>query len=684
MILNTIQAVKNKQEEKKSNFSKAGRYLFYLLILLIIAITLCEINGWSFLRQPAEKFLSQKLQRTVVLRAPFKLHVIGGIKLELGGLYISAPSNFDADYLLDSKNVKLSLRYIDIIQLKPKQALRLQSLYVGSMDAKLIRNSDGHATWQFESDDSSAKPNPVFETLVIKNGTARFDDPITHSALDLSFNTTEGSTINKLASQLMIKGQFRKKSLIAKIATNGFLPIAAQDATSVPITTSLWLDYGNIHVDFKGMASDLLGTQNIQGMFNIQGASLGVLGDLLDTPLPTTDPFKLNGSIKKEGVFWFINVAKASIARSRLSADLRYDPRSSKPLLSGKLSGSQLFLADLAPAFGTKTEYGSPSQKRAGHVIPDRPIDLPALNKMNMQIRVDLAYIDLGTAFNHPISPFKADLSIEEGQLSLKNIVAKTADGSLSGLISVDAHMDNANQVNEPVANPTPKWKIDLTWRNINLEKWLKISEIRKQDAKNKGEKSLPPAYVTGQLSGRTTLSGTGNSTAKLLGSLDGNVAMVIQNGSISRLVIEMLGLDLAQSLGLLIKGDEAVPLQCAVLDWRANQGLLTPTVAVADTPVTQVLMNGNLNLATESLDLTLTAKPKNISPLTARSPIQITGTLSEPKVSPKSGPIAARLAGGLALMIINPLAAILPFIDLGGSPTEAPCKQIYSDFKKP
>jgi len=684
--------IAKKSSETRPSVLSGTKVLLSLLIASLLAISACEIAGWPFLRAPAEKLLSTNLERTVRLDAPFKLHLIGGIKLYLGGLYIAAPAGFSTAYLVDAKNAELKLRYRDLIQFKSTQAFRIQSLRVDDIDAKLLRHADGHATWQFKNDDSPSRPIPIIETLIVKNGRAQFDDAITQSDLNMSFNTNEGANDNTPTSHVLVNGKFRQKPLNGKINTDGFLPIATQDTSSPAITTTLWLDYGGIHADFKGTASDLFGKQDIKGAFNIRGASLGILGDLVNIPLPTTDPFKLSGNIEKDDVIWLVNVASATVGRSSLSGDFRYDPRPVRPVLTGALRGSQFYLADLAPAFGTRNEDGSKSRKRADHAIPDRPIDLPSLNKLDAQIKVDLTYLELGNAFNHPISPFKADLAIKNGKLTLSHIDAKTADGSLSGLISVDAHGANVNVNSDtkpapddkPITGIQPEWKIDLAWNNINLEKWLRVSEERKENARNKGKKNTPPAYVTGQLNGKTNLYGTGNSTSQLLGSLDGDIAMVIQNGSISHLIIEVLGLDIFQGLGMLISGDESLPMQCAVMDLKATKGLIEPTVAMIDTPVTLVLIDGNLSLAKESLNLKLTAKPKNMSPLTARSPIHVTGTFSNPKASPEGGPIAARVLGGLALAIINPLTAILPFIDTGDSSLESPCKQSLSSLKKP
>ncbi len=90
--------------------------------------------------------------------------------------------------------------------------------------------------------------------------------------------------------------------------------------------------------------------------------------------------------------------------------------------------------------------------------------------------------------------------------------------------------------------------------------------------------------------------------------------------------------------------------------------------------------MDGNINIAKETLDLRLLAKPKNISPLTVRSPIHITGTFKNPSFSIEKTPIVMRLVGSIALAFVNPLAAILPFLD-AGSNEPSPCKASLAEF---
>lgn len=673
----------------KKKFSLV-KFLLILFSAAILAVIICETLGWPFLREPAERFASKQLERTVRIEQPFNLKLVGGVKLNVGGLYISAPKEFDAPHFIDTKNIALNLRYSDLFNFKKSNQLRIKSLRVNQIDAQLLHRQDGASTWQFNADPNKPdSPFPIVDTLVVQNGSAKILDPQTQIDLAAKFHTDEGH-LNKTASSVIeIQGKFSQKTIKGQLITDGFLPIATHDSASPPISSKAWLEHAGLRADFIGTVSDLFGQHDVKGKLSVKGPSLSVLGKLVNVVLPTTDKFSLSTLIEKNSEVWIANAVSAHVGKSDLNGNFTYDPRPVRPLLKGNLGGKRFFLADLAPAFGTKNSDGSVAKPDNNQVIPDRPLDLPSLNKMDAQIAVNLQYVELGNAFSRPITPLKADLLLDSGKLSLSKIDARTADGSIAGLISIDTHLKDTDLNNDKeLANTTkktalaPTWNINLGWKDIDVEKWLAVSTQPKKQAQSEGKKESPPSYVTGTLNGKTQLTGTGNSTAEMLSSLDGDVSLYIHKGTVSHLIVEALGLDIAQGLGILLTKDNALPMQCAVMDLTAKKGIATPKVALIDTPVTLILIDGNVNIAKETLDLRLAAKPKNMSPFTVRSPIHVKGTFKTPDVSIEKTPIVARVLGGIALAFINPLAAIVPFLDVG-SGEESPCKQSLADFKK-
>ncbi len=667
-------------------FSRLGlfaRISLSALLLLIVVIAIGEVLGWPFLRTPAERFASNQLERSVRLDAPFKARFIGGMRLELGGLYISAPEKFDVPYLVEAENISLKLRYSDILNPDEAEPLRIKSLQVKSISTYLIRNDEGEASWQFKPDeDKEPAPFPRIETLEVNDGNAVVRDALTQADIKVAFDSQEGTAENEPVSKARVEGMFREQKISGEIHTNGLLPIATQEADSPPMESRGWLEYGGVRVDFDGVAADLFGERSINARFWAKGPSLGLVGDLFKIALPTTRAFTFEGNVKKEEDLLLVDITKARVGQSDLTAQFKYDERGKVPLLAGDLKGKRFVLADLAPTFGASNEDGTAAKAREGRVLPNRPLNLPTLNRFDADIKVDLETVDLGSAFRLPISPFRAQLTLDTGNLSLAEIYAKTADGTLSGLIAVDASglPEEKTTVARKPASDTPAWRIDLNWKDINLEKWLQVSQNRKDKAREEG-KDAPVAYVTGTLNGRSKLTGSGESTAALLSSLDGEITTHIRQGTISHLIIEALGLDLAQSLGLIVGGDKSLPMQCAIIGLKSKKGIIKPDVALIDTPVTVILADGNIDMLKEQLDLRLIAKPKNVSPFTVRSPIKVTGSFVDPEVGITAAPIAARVLGSIALSFINPLAALLPFID-PGSESDSSCEEAIKAIK--
>ncbi len=684
-------SIDKKALSRKDGFFNNKSSLFVTLLLAIVSLLVIgEILGWPFLKRPAENYLSSTLQRTVKFTAPLKIHFFGGVHVQTKGIEIGSPKEIKADYFLIAKDFDIKLRYTDLINMPADAPYQIKSLQVAEIQTNLIRNADGFSTWNF-SDEPSLRPFPVFDNLSIKSGKAIYQDTVTAADLVLTFSNQEGQDSELSNSTVAIAGKYAGHPIKGEIETQGLMNTANQFASKSQIKSKMWVDYRDISASYRGYIIDPMSKHELEGNFQVKGPSLALLGTVLGATLPTTNKFDLRGSIKNSDSLWSAILTTANIGNSRLQAELDFDKSKTPALLSGRLHGKKFFLADLAPAFGTKNVEGKAVPPPAGKVLPDRPLNLPSLNLMDADIAIDLSYVDLGNVFNQPISPFKAKLNLQQGRLALNDIEATTAAGSIAGSFFVDAHaMENvakghlsATTVARQYEGKQPIWGTNLSWKNINLEKWIDTTNESLEENNVNQNKH----YITGLLNGSAKLSGEGQSTAKVISTLNGDAKISITKGTISHLAIEFLGLDVAQSLGLILRGDKALEMECAVVAVRAKQGVVTPSIALVDTPVTALVADGNINMANEELDLRLLAKPKNFSPLTLRSPILIKGTFANPETSIDKGPVAAKVAGSIFLGLLNPLAAILPLIDFGEGvdpSTESNCQQSLKGLQLP
>ncbi|MEO8279666.1 MAG: AsmA family protein, partial [Ideonella sp.] len=413
---------------------------------------------------------------------------------------------------------------------------------------------------------------------------------------------------------------------------------------------------GNAQLRFDGSLRGVASLASLNGSFFLSGRSLAAVGDVIGVTLPTTPAFTVRGALDKRDDVWNTRINDARIGKSQLNAALRYDAGSKRRLLEGRVGGSRLLLQDLGPAIGTTQEVdlANPIKKastaRPGRVLPAREFDLPSLRAMDANVLLSFDELDLGTGRLEPLAPMRAHLVLQDAVLTIKDIDARAAAGSLAGVVSLDGR------------KPVAMWHSDLRWKDVRLEKWL---NIKRSDG--------TPPYISGRLDGQSKLDGEGKSTAQILASLNGTLRARVRDGSVSHLLVEAAGLDIAQALGVLIKGDESLPMSCALTELRVDKGVMKPQVMVVDTRDSTVWVDGAISLVDESLDLRAVTSPKDFSPLSLRTPVLVKGTMAAPAISLAAKPLAGKVLAAGLLSLLNPLAALIPLIDTGTADDAAP-----------
>jgi uncharacterized protein involved in outer membrane biogenesis len=174
-------------------------------------------------------------------------------------------------------------------------------------------------------------------------------------------------------------------------------------------------------------------------------------------------------------------------------------------------------------------------------------------------------------------------------------------------------------------------------------------------------------AASAGLVGGAGRLDATGNSVAEMLGSMTGDVVLRMDGGRVSKLLLELADLDVADSAVLWVAGDKSIPVRCLVADFHADDGRMQTQTLVLDSQDTRVDGSGTIDFKNEGLGLRLAARSKRPSLVALRGPIQLGGRFKAPTVRVDATQVTLRAVAAAALgVLLTPPAAILPFIELG------------------
>lgn len=645
---------------------RAWRVLLVTALALLVTVAIGEFVGWPFLAGPLQQLLGQVLDRPVQISPGpgFAVRFVGHPRLRATQVTVAAPGWSDAPHLLLAQDLEVELRWIDLWRVRQGQPLRIHRLQAATLDVHLERQADGRASWTLGRPPAAdAPPTPLPLVGTLRPGRALIHLRDQTQALELQARLTREADRDSAgttgAVQWLLRADGRLRQLPVQIELDASSEPAAAPAEGslAPLYLKLKAHVGRARLDYTGYAHDLLQGVVLDGRFKLQGPSLAAVGDLVGVTLPTTAAFQSRGSVVKQGSRWRVQVDDATIGASRLDGRFVYAGGLRVPLLTGRLGGSRLLLRDLGPVVGVAAAPAPEAAasaaavlrapvKAAPHkVLPGRPFDLGALRAMDAQVEIDIASVDLNTRLLEPLHPLRARLELKGGVLTIGAIDARTAQGRLTGQLGLDGR------------GALALWTADLRWSGLRLEQW-----IRQERA------AAAPPWVSGQLNGRVTVQGRGRSTAEILATLTGTARSDLQGGVVSQLAIEAAGLDLAESLGLLVTGDHALPVTCAVADLVADGGVWRTRTLVLDTPDSTLWVDGTVALDSETMDLRVVVSPRDLSPLALRSPLRLRGSLAHPAVSIDKGPLGRKVATSLLLALLNPLAALIPLIDTGNA----------------
>ncbi|WP_201193621.1 AsmA family protein [Pseudomonas fluorescens] len=670
-----------------------------LVVVLAILVLIIAFFDWNRIKPTLNSKVSEELHRPFAING--NLAVIWRREPDEGGwrawvpwphvvaedLSLGNPDWSKQPQMATLKRVELRLSPLALLA----QRVTIPRIDLTEPNAQLQRLADGRANWTFQFDpkDPNAEPSSWvvdIGSIGFDKGHVTLDDQTLKTQLDLLIDPLgkpipfseivgdkaaktaqdKGSAPQDYAFALKVKGQYHGQKLTGEGKIGGLL--ALQDATR-PFPLQAQVAIADTRVELAGTLTDPLNLGALDLRLKLAGTSLGNLYPLTGVTLPDTPPYATDGHLiaklhEAGGAVFRYEGFNGKIGASDIHGDLAYVASQPRPKLSGSLVSNQLLFADLAPLIGADSNAkqkarGGESKQPADKVLPVEEFKTERWRDMDADVEFT------GKRIVHseklPFNDLYTHLVLTDGALSLEPLRFGVAGGKLDAQIRLNGRT-------EPLEG-----NARLTARGFKLKQLFPTFE--------------PMKTSFGELNGDADISGRGNSVATLLGTANGNLKMLINDGAISRELMELAGLNVGNYVVGKIFGDKEVKINCAAADFDIKSGLASTRLFVFDTENAIIYIDGTANMTTEQLDLTVTPESKGWRLISLRSPLYVRGKFIKPDAGVKAVPLMLRGAGMVALGVIAaPAAGLLALVaPSGGEPNQcAPLLQQMKAGKAP
>jgi uncharacterized protein involved in outer membrane biogenesis len=660
----------------------AGLGVFAILIALVLAFF-----PWDKLRGPLNRYVSDRTGRHFEITRKLDVKLGRTIRILADGIQFANPEWAEDPYLVKAEGAQIDIELLPLF----RRHLVLPRVELRQPQLGLQIEADGRRSWALGRDSGDPRNRPDVGALVVDRGSAHFvatehgADIRTEFAIDGPLTLPKSGTPTAAAAataqmplSFTAKGTWQKDPFTATGRTGNVLYLSAPLQNPFPVEVDAAA--GGTRLRARGTIASLATFDGADAVFDLKGKNLADLYELVGVVLPSTPRYELKGHVSKQGEVWRVRDIDGKLGNTDMKGELAYDRAQKVPHLAGKLRSNWLDFDDLAPIVGLPEQpskaapapqvadaksrgLGALSGNRKTKapadpnrkVLPNTPIDFARLRAMNSEVAYSAAKVTNSRWF--PLERAAMNVRLRDGVLNLDSMNLGIAGGTVAGRVQIDSHSNPAGT------------KVNLNARALELSKLFRDVNLTKTSF--------------GKIHGDIELEGRGNSVAQMLAGSSGNVALLMGRGQISNLLLEIAGLDGAEIIKFLLRGDLNVPVRCAASAFDVKKGLMTSRALVLDTTDTVVYGDGTVNFASESIDLYFRPYPKDMSILTLRSPLKVTGSLGAPHAGPDKGALAERAGLALALGAVNPLLALAATVETGPG-EDANCGAILREAASP
>lgn len=519
----------------------------------------------------------------------------------------------------------------------------IPSLQLDDPNVALQRVSKDKDNWTFKQTEPSAWTLDL-QRLYFYRGEITLKDQVEHIDAKANIDTLEPTAVNDYVMGWKITGTYNGARITGDGKAGALLALKNVDK---PFPLEAKLAVGKTVIRINGTVTKPQELAAIDMRLYLAGASMADLYPLTGITLPKTPEFSTEGHLigvmDKQGGKWTYEKFKGKVGDSDIAGSLVYESKQPRPLLSGTVVSNLLQLSDLGPVIGadsneSKKERGVAANQPAGKVLPVEKFTTERWGSIDADVKITGHKIVHSASL--PIENLDTHLKLQDSVITLSPLKFGVAGGNLIGDIKLDGR------------NNMIKAEAKVSARHLKLKQLFPTFQ--------------PMQASFGEVNGDTSLSGTGNSIASLLATSNGEIKSLINEGTISKLLLEQIGLNIGNIVISKLFGDKQVQLNCMATDLAVTNGLVQTRTFIVDTDDAVMYVTGTVDLAKEQLNLTIKPETKGLRIVSLRAPLYVTGEFANPKVGVDTGVLALKAGSAVALAVVAPVTALLPLINVG------------------
>ena len=614
-------------------------------VLTISLVVFFALFDWNYLRGPIGRYASTRLDREVRITGDLDVKIFTWTpRITANGITVRQPTWGPKGYMAEVQKLTVEVKLMPLL----KGDVVLPLLAVDRPVVDLRRDASGRANWDFGKKDKKKEPAklPPIQHFIINDGRLNFSDAKRDLHFSGTVSTSERSDRNSSSAfQMRGDGTINKEPFSMRV-TGGPLVNVRPDR-AYPF--NLDIRAGATHATASGSIPKPFDLGNFRLAMTLTGPDLADVYRITGITMPNTPPYRLRGNVTRDEAIWRVRKMAGRVGDSDLGGSLTITTGRERPHVEADLFSRSLDFDDLNAIIGgapDPNETASPEQRAVaaskrgrGRLLPDATLDLERVRAIDADVRYRATSVKARTI---PLRQVFLDLELERGLLTMNPLSFKFPQGDLTGVIRINGR------------GKVPVTDMDVKLRGVRLEQFIPARG---------GSQPLE-----GTLHARAKLHGAGASIHEAASNADGGVTLIVPRGTMRKAFAELLGINAGRGLLLLLSKDQSeTPVRCAVGDFAVNNGIMSARRIVIDTGVVLANGSGTISLRDETMNLLIDGDTKKPRLLRLWSPITIQGSLRAPKPGVKAGSIIAQ--GGIAAALgalINPIAALLPFVDPG------------------